>query len=118
MAGRYLTYYDVTPWRCAVEIMLAKSDVGGYGSYLLQVFDSGGTERARHTQNLKLFATDRVNLNSLIEQQGAMGTAREGMVMVSDTGGGDDEFVAILKIVGEGQESSVGMRYVPFTRIE
>ncbi|MDD9968976.1 MAG: hypothetical protein OXR73_22230 [Myxococcales bacterium] len=118
MAGKYVTHYDVTPWTCAVEVMLAKSSVGQNGSYLLQVFDSGGTVRATRTKNLTLFQTDRVNINNLIEEQGATGIAREGLLMISDAGSDDDEFVSVLKIVGRGQEPNVGMRYIPFTRIE
>ena len=115
MAGKYVTYWDGSNWQSYAEVMLAKSTIGPGGTYLLRVFDRDGTVLASRTQFLSLFQTDRVDLNALV---GGAGTAREGLVMVNDASGDDDEFVSVLTIRGEGQDFKVGNRFVPFTRID
>ena len=115
MAGKYVTYWDGSNWESTVEIMLARSNVGPGGTYLLQVFDRDGTLLASRNNFLNLFQTERVNLNTLV---GSAGTNREGLVMVTDSGSDDDEFVSVLTIRGQDQDFMVGNRFVPFTRIE
>ena len=111
MAGKYVTYWDGSNWQSYVEIMLATSNIGPGGTYLLRVFDRDGTLLASRTNLLMLFETERVDLNALA------GGAGEGLVMVNDAGNDDDEFVCVLTIRGEGQDYKEGNRFVPFTRI-
>ena len=115
MAGKYVTYWDGSNWQSYVEIMLAKSTIGPGGTYLLQVFDRDGTLLVSHSNLLTLFQTERIDLNALV---GSAGTYKEGLVMVTDAGSDDDEFVSVLTIRGQGQDYKVGNRFVPFTRIE
>lgn len=114
MAGKYVTYWDGSNWQSYAEIMLAKSTVGPGGTYLLRVFDRDGTLLASQTNLLMLYQTDRVDLNALV---GASGTNREGVVIVTDAGNDDDEFVSVLTIRGDDQDFKEGNRFVPFTRI-
>jgi hypothetical protein len=115
MAGKYVTYWDGSNWHSSVEITLASSNVGTNGRYRLQVFDRDGTVLAEQTNILNQFQTERVDLNALV---GGAGGPREGLVMVSDAGADDDEFVSVLTIRADNQDFRTGNRFVPFTRIE
>ncbi len=115
MAGKYVTYWNVSNWESSVVIMLA-SGRGSGGTYLLQVFEPDGTLIASESKRLNHFQTVKVNLNKLLGN-GYTGIG-EGLVMVNDTAGGDDEFVCLLIIRGKEQDFKVGNRFIPFTRIE